>query len=143
MIPIWKSLPISLTNRPKNFVKELEKLLNRHSVNGVMAEYCQPDLSSYTETPRKIWRATQANPTNACAYLRNLRIEEDVAWLDVVLWGPRRDFLEMEENRGVVHGIALRLIKGASGNIRSIASLDLAPLDQFDEPQVLEVETLL
>lgn len=142
MKEIYTTLEINLANRPAGFRKALEKLWDKHHARGIVAEFGLPDMQAYKTTARRVWRASQANPTNACAVLSNYRTVGDTALLDVELWGPRRDSLASAESNGVKHDLALRMVVNASGAVKTIGGIDLAPLDEFGDQQKLIVEQL-
>lgn len=142
MSKIPNRLVIDLNNRPRGFQKALEKLWDTHKARGILLEASLPDLTVYTTVVRKIWRATQVNPTRVCGALHDMEIIDGKASFRFESYGPLRSAVYHDIVRGADYALACRLVVNASGGVLKIGSIDYCPTDQLGDPQQLVIEKL-
>lgn len=128
---------IDLSNYPSGFQKALEKLWDKHKATGILMEASLPDVRLYHSTPRRIWRATQVNPTRVCGALHGMEIADGKVSFRFESHGPLRSAVYHDIVRGADYALAFRLIVNASGKLLKIGGIDYCPVDEMGEPQEL------
>lgn len=142
MSDVYARPMIEFLGQPKGFRKELEKLCEKHKASGILCEHGNPDLTPYHTTERKVWRCAQTNPTRVCGVLSNpVWTEKDVTF-EFRRWGPISTQLDWLWTGGMHHGLSVRQIRDASGNVKKIGGIDMIAPDQLDDYPDFIVEKL-